>query len=113
MQKPFAIIFLIIYFLRNSEDNYERHQFPDPDVFSHPSQRFRLSLNPDPDRFTPVAEELAEPIPRDKIRLGELFSNLQGDVHCVLTPGGCKVYWLRGVVNCTGSGMLLSVLLFL
>ena len=37
--------------------------FPGPEVFSHPSQRFRVCLNPDPDYFTFVAEELARSLP--------------------------------------------------
>jgi hypothetical protein len=40
--------------------------FPGADVFSHPSQRFRVAFNPDPDFFTPVAEELARALPEPK-----------------------------------------------
>ena len=40
--------------------------FPGPDVFSHPSERFRGFLNPDPDYFTAVAEELARSLPLSK-----------------------------------------------
>jgi len=32
--------------------------FPSPDVFSHPSQRFRQSLNPNPTDFLPVIDQL-------------------------------------------------------
>jgi hypothetical protein len=47
-------------------DGGEWASFPAPDVFSHPSQRFRTTLNPDPDFFRPVAEELARGLPEPK-----------------------------------------------
>jgi len=41
--------------------------FPDADVFSHPSEQFRSALCPDPDHFYEVAKELAAQIPTEKI----------------------------------------------
>lgn len=52
--------------------------FPGPDVFSHPSARFRSLLNPDPDHFTGVAEELARGLP--PCRIGGKFSTLSESV---------------------------------
>ena len=44
--------------------------FPDADVFSHPSEQFRSALCPDPDHFYEVAKELAAQIPSEKIHTG-------------------------------------------
>ena len=44
--------------------------FPDADVFSHPSEQFRSALCPDPDHFYEVAKELAAQIPNAKIHTG-------------------------------------------
>lgn len=38
------------------------YQFPQDDVFAHPSQQFRGRLNPDPECFQVVAQELSKPI---------------------------------------------------
>ena len=68
----------LIVFRNNADraENADSYQFPDPDVFSHPSQRFRVGLNPDPDMFQPVAEELAKSIPRDSIHTGPQYINI-------------------------------------
>jgi hypothetical protein len=40
--------------------------FPGPDVFSHPSERFRTFLNPNPDHFVVVAEQISSSLPLSK-----------------------------------------------
>jgi len=51
---------------KEREEGGEWASFPGPEVFSHPSARFRTALNPDPDFFRPVAEELARGLPEPR-----------------------------------------------
>jgi hypothetical protein len=71
------------------DDGGEWASFPAPDVFSHPSQRFRSALNPDPDFFRPVAEELARGLPEPKTG--------------IISPPAKKLQ----VVTFSGSGMFI------
>eukprot|EP00088_Acartia_fossae_P032083 TRINITY_DN32899_c0_g1_i1.p1 TRINITY_DN32899_c0_g1~~TRINITY_DN32899_c0_g1_i1.p1 ORF type:complete len:516 (-),score=114.26 TRINITY_DN32899_c0_g1_i1:429-1976(-) len=53
---------------------------PDPQVFSHPSQQFRMGLNPDPADFRPVADFLSRPIPEHIIHTENNWKSLTKSV---------------------------------
>jgi len=63
---------------RHIYDKYPDDFFipPDPDVFSHPSERFRQGLNPDPDSFRQVALFLTQRIPDDIIHTDKKWKRL-------------------------------------
>jgi len=66
---------------RLSVGNQEDFELPSPDVFSQPSDHFRVGLNPDPESFRAVAEYLATKIPEHiQKNKGNRFKSLSSSI---------------------------------
>jgi len=65
---------------RSSSAPQEDFELPGPDVFSQPSDQFRIGLNPDPESFRPVAEYLATKIPEHVQKKGHRFKPLSSSI---------------------------------
>ena len=68
----------------NTGVNWGRNTFPDADVFSHPSDQFRVKLSPNPEDFYQVVEKLSCPV----------------DVQYAITNAGQYTCLTRDIAQC-------------
>jgi len=68
----------------NTGVNWGRSTFPDADVFSHPSDQFRVKLSPNPEDFYQVVEKLSCPV----------------DVQYAITNAGQYTCLTRDIAQC-------------
>jgi len=62
-------------------ETHDFSEFPGNDVFTHPSDNFRMLLNPNPDDFQIVAQELSASIPQNIVHTGgSEWSRLTGSI---------------------------------